>query len=131
MTAGIFETPPCETLPPDVSEKYFYADYYRQLYAFRTAQAICGGCVIQEQCLAKAIATPGDHFGIRGGESSWSIRRLHVEYNQTDVSAGELARGAIARHRQRPGVERLRKADFQPNVPVRALDQLTRKDKPT
>lgn len=113
------QQPICETLPPQVVDKYLFADYYGELFQFRTGQAICQSCPVQLECLTEAITAPDQPiWGIRGGESPNSIRKLHVQLNQSEATAEEIATAAIAKARRRPGVERLRHGNFEPNMPL-------------
>lgn len=109
----------CDDLPGEVVDKYWFANFPDQLFAFRTAQTICGRCALQEACLTDAIERPGRPLGIHGGESAGSIHRLQTIYRRGEVTAHELAHRAIARNRFRPGVEALRGRDFVENTPVK------------
>ena len=58
-----------------------------------TAKAICGQCVVREECLVDAIESPnvipwGEHL-IRGGESGRAIHRMRRE----DADGGKGKQG--------------------------------------
>jgi hypothetical protein len=87
----------CHDLPPEVADKYFQAQRFRQTFEYQTAISICNQCPIQEDCLVDAIERPQIYRqrGIRGGESAEAIRVLEYQHRQEGTPVRQLARTAI------------------------------------
>src|SRR5688572_6959610 len=84
----------CHDLLPEVADKYHQASA-RERFERRTAQRICGGCVVRLTCLTSAILEDGDS-GIRGGEPPEAISVLRYQRRREGTPAEELARRAIS-----------------------------------
>jgi hypothetical protein len=88
----------CLDLDYRVVDKYFQANGTTERFQFLTAQAICGNCEVQLECLIDAVTSPPS-AGIRGGESTTSIELMRRDVSTGRAEAEELALRAIARQR--------------------------------
>lgn len=115
----------CMDLPPVIVDKYFGANYYANPFEYRTAQAICQGCVAQLDCLEDAITSkpPYDAANelMRGGQSSHAIQIMRREHFTQGTSAAELAINAVRRlaaTRRLDRLDRFRQGRFPDAVPA-------------
>src|SRR4051812_42922223 len=93
----------CQSLAPEVADKYFQANGEGERFQFMTAKAICGGCVVRAACLEEAIiAPPGT--GIRAGESSKSLWDLHARWMDEHAGIPELVDEAMRRQKRLGGL---------------------------
>lgn len=90
----------CMDLPPQVLDKYFYANIREQPFEHLTARAICGRCAVRAACLEDAVSSPGlvvsDEPMIRGGEASSTIRYMRRAHFLRGESVRVLVDNALA-----------------------------------
>lgn len=85
----------CADLPPQVVDKYFFADGTHERFQLAVGRAICAHCPVHAACLEEAIVEPPGR-GMRAGETNKSLWRLHARWMDEHVDADFLAEDAIA-----------------------------------
>lgn len=69
----------CADLPAFVIDKYFNANVGTQPFLARTARAICGHCVVLQECREEALNMPHlQKGGVIGGVAAAEIRRARA-----------------------------------------------------
>lgn len=109
----------CADLPPQVVDKFFYADLRTERFQHRIGRVICSQCPVQAACLEEAIVEPPG-YGMRGGESSYSLWQLHTRWMDEHVDADVLAAEAIGRQTGLTGLQQAARAQkgCMPAVPL-------------
>jgi hypothetical protein len=70
----------CAKLPPQIMEKYFFANGRTQPFEYATAKVICQRCIVRDICLEETIIGQRGKIGIRAGLGMVAIDALHSEY---------------------------------------------------
>jgi hypothetical protein len=109
----------CMELAPEVLDKYFFPEPVHERFQLMIGKTICAHCPIRPDCLEEAIVEPPG-FGVRGGETSAALWRLHDRWMNEHIDADILAAEAIAGQK---GIRSLRSASraqhgMFPDVPL-------------
>lgn len=69
----------CADLPGFVIDKYFNCNEHKEPLQAAVGRAICGHCVVREECREQALNMPGlQTHGIIGGVNAFEIRRARA-----------------------------------------------------